>query len=98
MTLAVHSLVEKVRSSERDRVDELCVWLLAHLHEPIGWGKLVAQSNMSHEELGSAFDQHFQVSPMEWVTQQRTAKLMSAQIASGAQHANAQYKSKSSHE
>lgn len=75
----VRSLVDATRASERQRLDALCAWLLAHLYEPIGWQALTEQSGFSHEELNRLFKLHHQVTPMQWIRVQRE-KLMGAMV------------------
>ena len=67
----VQSLLDAVRLNEKQKLDELCQWLLDHLHERIGWSVLVHRSKMSNEELHHIFMQHHHMSPMEWISQQR---------------------------
>ena len=68
---SVQSLLDAVRLNEKQKLDELCQWLLDHLHERIGWSVLVHRSKMSNEELHHIFMQHHHMSPMEWISQQR---------------------------
>jgi AraC-like DNA-binding protein len=55
---AVQSLLDRVRLNEKQQLDELCQWLLEHLHDRIGWGVLVQRSKMSNEELHRVFMLH----------------------------------------
>ncbi len=68
---SVPSLLERVRLTEKQKLDELCQWLLDNLHERIGWSILVQRSMMSNEELHRVFMLHHNVSPMQWISQQR---------------------------
>ncbi len=68
---SVPSLLEHVRLTEKQKLDELCQWLLDHLHERIGWGVLAQRSMMSNEELHRVFMLHFDQSPMQWISEQR---------------------------
>ena len=65
------SLLERVRLTEKQKLDELCQWLLDHLHERIGWRVLTQRSLMSNEELHHAFMLHYNLSPMQWISEQR---------------------------
>ena len=80
---SVHSLVDKSRLSEKQRLDLLCAWLLEHLYEPIGWCVLTQESGLSHEELHRLFNLYFKVTPMQWIRMQRE-KLMGAMTNSKA--------------
>jgi transcriptional regulator GlxA family with amidase domain len=68
---SVQSLLDAVRLTEKQKLDELCQWLLDHLHECIGWSVLVQRSKMSNEELHRMFMQYHHMSPMQWISQQR---------------------------
>ena len=41
---SVPSLLVRVRLTEKQKLDELCQWLLDHLHERIGWCVLTQRS------------------------------------------------------
>jgi transcriptional regulator GlxA family with amidase domain len=68
---SVPSLLERVRLTEKQKLDELCQWLLDHLHERIGWSVLAQRSMMSNEELHRMFMLHYNQSPMQWISEQR---------------------------
>jgi transcriptional regulator GlxA family with amidase domain len=68
---SVQLLIDRVRLTEKQKLDDLCQWLLGHLHESIGWSVLVQRSKMSNEELHRLFMQHHHMSPMQWISQQR---------------------------
>lgn len=68
---AVQSLLDRVGLNEKQQLDELCQWLLEHLHDRIGWGVLVQRSKMSNEELHRVFMLHHNMSPMQWISLQR---------------------------
>ena len=68
---SVPSLLERVHLTEKQKLDELCQWLLDHLHERIGWGVLAQRSMMSNEELHRMFMLHYNLSPMQWISVQR---------------------------
>ena len=74
---SVQLLLDRVRLDEKQKLDELCQWLLEHLHECIGWSVLVHRSKMSNEELIHLFMLHHDMSPIQWITHQR-AQLMIA--------------------
>lgn len=76
---SVQSLVERVRLNEKQKLDELCQWLLEHLHERIGWRVLVQRSKMSNEELHRIFMLHHNLSPMQWINQQRQKLIQTSQ-------------------
>lgn len=73
----VQLLLDRVRLDEKQKLDDLCLWLLEHLHECIGWRVLVHRSKMSNEELIHLFMLHHDMSPIQWITHQRE-KLMIA--------------------
>jgi transcriptional regulator GlxA family with amidase domain len=77
---SVQSLLDRVRLTEKQKLDELCQWLLDHLHECIGWSVLVQRSKMSNEELHRVFMQHHHMSPMQWISQQR-GRLVRANVS-----------------
>jgi transcriptional regulator GlxA family with amidase domain len=81
----VHSLLEKAQLNDKQKLDELCQWLLAHLYEPIGWRVLAQRSNMTHEELHSLFIRNYQLSPMQWIALQRE-NLVNAMCSSKVVH------------
>jgi hypothetical protein len=64
---SVQLLIDRVRLTEKQKLDDLCQWLLGHLHESIGWSVLVQRSKMSNEELHRLFMQHHHMSPMQWI-------------------------------
>ena len=59
---------------EKERLDDLCTWLIEHLHEPLGWQTLTERSGLSHLDLQRLFLQYHQNTPMQWIRQQREAK------------------------
>ena len=58
-------------SQDRLKLDALCVWIRAHLDEPLGWHALTAQSGLSHLELNRLFSVHLKITPMQWIRQQK---------------------------
>lgn len=63
--------LDRVRLTQKQKLDELCQWLLVHLHESIGWSVLVQRSMMSNEELHRLFMLYHHMSPMQWISLQR---------------------------
>lgn len=82
---SVQLLLDRVRLDEKQKLDELCQWLLQHLHECIGWSVLVDRSKMSNEELIHLFMLHHDMSPIQWITHQRE-KLMIAPKTNRVDH------------
>lgn len=68
---SVPSLLDRVHLTEKQKLDELCHWILTHLHERIGWGVLAHRSMMTNEELHRVFMLHYDLSPMQWISKQR---------------------------
>lgn len=57
-----------------DGFDALCVWIRAHLHEPLGWQRLSEHSGLSHLELQHLFMDRYQTTPMQWIRMQRETR------------------------
>jgi len=55
--------------------DELCTWIEAHLHEPLGWQELMAHSGLDHQTLNALFHKFRSHTPMAWIRKQRELRL-----------------------
>ncbi len=51
--------------------EELCAWIDAHLHEPLGWQELMAQSGLDHQTLNALFYKFQSNTPMAWIRKRR---------------------------
>lgn len=73
MTLARPAIKRKqaALSDHRQTFDELCVWIEAHLDEPIGWQELMAQSGLDHQTLNALFFKFLSTTPMAWIRKRR---------------------------
>ena len=58
-------------SDHRQTFDELCTWIEAHLHEPIGWQELMAESGLDHQTLNALFFKFLSTTPMAWIRKRR---------------------------
>ena len=78
-------LVARVKKIERNtqKLDEICAWIDANLHERIGWPELTKVSGLSHMEIHSLFHIHKRTSPMQWIRQQRQKDHSRIYIGSG---------------
>ena len=65
-------------SDHRQTFDELCTWIDSHLHEPIGWQELMAQSGLDHQTLNALFFKFQSTTPMAWIRKRRGLGLVSA--------------------
>ncbi len=62
-------------TEHRQTFDELCAWIEAHLHEPLGWQELMAQSGLDHQTLNALFYKFRSQTPMAWIRKQRELRL-----------------------
>jgi len=58
-------------ASPREQVAQLCQWIDAHIHEPIGWADLIRQSGLDHKLIIAGFNKHMATTPMTWIRQRR---------------------------
>lgn len=58
-------------SDHRQTLDELCHWIDQHLHEPLGWQELMAQSGLDHQTLNALFYKFQSSTPMAWIRKRR---------------------------
>ncbi|MFM7699114.1 MAG: hypothetical protein ACKO69_06915 [Limnohabitans sp.] len=52
-------------------LEDLCVWIDAHLKEPIGWTELMQVSGMDHQSLQNEFIRKKNMTPMTWIRKRR---------------------------
>lgn len=62
-------------SDHRQTLEELCDWIDAHLHEPLGWQELMAQSGLDHQTLNALFFKFQSSTPMAWIRKRRALRL-----------------------
>ncbi|MDP3701981.1 MAG: hypothetical protein Q8R72_13870 [Hylemonella sp.] len=62
-------------SDHRQTLDELCHWIDEHLHEPLGWQELMAQSGLDHQTLNALFYKFQSSTPMAWIRKRRELRL-----------------------
>jgi transcriptional regulator GlxA family with amidase domain len=55
------------RSQEQQLVDQVCAWIDMHLHEDIGWERLVRISGVRPNELQQLFQRHLKTTPMMYI-------------------------------
>lgn len=53
---------------------DLCVWIDAHLDEPIGWQELMRESGLDFQVIHQRFLKHTSMSPMTWIRRQREVR------------------------
>ena len=63
------------RSAEahEKQFDELCLWIDAHIGEPIGWQQMMAQSGLDYQTLQMLFFRYKSTTPMTWIRHRREA-------------------------
>ncbi|MEI6601432.1 MAG: hypothetical protein WCN21_13205 [Comamonadaceae bacterium] len=57
--------------AQKKQFDELCVWIDAHVGEPIGWQQLMEQSGLDFQSLQTLFFQYESTTPMTWIRRRR---------------------------
>jgi transcriptional regulator GlxA family with amidase domain len=57
--------------AQKKQFDELCVWIDAHIGEPIGWKQLMEQSGLDLQSLQTLFFQYKSTTPMTWIRHRR---------------------------
>lgn len=65
-----HTIAEKIEF-EKQKAEELCVWVNANLDKSIELKDLVEASELSHFEILRIFSIYFRTTPMQWIRQQR---------------------------
>ena len=73
-------------SDHRQTFDELCNWIETHLHEPIGWQELMAESGLDHQTLNALFFKFLSTTPMAWIRKRREHDLAPVPVASAPAH------------
>ena len=58
-------------TSQRAQLDALCLWIEAHLNEPIGWQDLMAQSGWDYQTIQTLFYRHKCTTAMTWIRLRR---------------------------
>ena len=66
---------QRALSDHRQTFDELCSWIEANLHQPIGWQELMAQSSLDHQTLNALFFKFLSTTPMAWIRKRRELEL-----------------------
>jgi methylphosphotriester-DNA--protein-cysteine methyltransferase len=55
----------------KEQFDNLCAWIDAHIHEPIGWTELMSESGFDHQSIQSSFAKYKATTPMTWIRKRR---------------------------
>ena len=71
----MHPIRNTLSSAEaqRKQFDELCVWIDAHIGEPIGWQQMMVQSGLDFQTLQALFFRYQSTTPMTWIRRRREA-------------------------
>ena len=71
----MHPIRNTLSSAEaqRKQFDELCVWIDAHIGEPIGWQQMMVQSGLDFQTLQALFFHYQSTTPMTWIRRRREA-------------------------
>jgi transcriptional regulator GlxA family with amidase domain len=67
-------LIRNPKSSaeaQKKQFDELCVWIDAHIGEPINWQQLMEQSGLDFQSLQTLFYQYRSTTAMTWIRHRR---------------------------
>lgn len=65
---------QQALSDHQQTLDELCVWIEAHLHQPLGWQELMTESGLDHQTLNALFYKFKSSTPMAWIRKQREVR------------------------
>ena len=57
--------------SNKESINELCLWIGNNLDKNIGWTELVNQSGLTHKQLQFLFNKYYQTTPMTYIRKQR---------------------------
>jgi transcriptional regulator GlxA family with amidase domain len=57
--------------AQKRQFDELCVWIDAHIGEPMGWQQLMEQSGLDFQSLQALFFQYKSTTAMTWIRHRR---------------------------
>jgi transcriptional regulator GlxA family with amidase domain len=57
--------------AQKRQFDELCVWIDAHIGEPMGWQHLMEQSGLDFQSLQTLFFQYKSTTAMTWIRHRR---------------------------
>ena len=57
--------------AQKRQFDELCVWIDAHIGEPMGWQQLMEQSGLDFQSLQTLFFQYKSTTAMTWIRHRR---------------------------
>jgi transcriptional regulator GlxA family with amidase domain len=82
-----HESPQPNRSLPHQQLDMLCVWIDAHIQDPIGWVELTSESGLSYQEIQSLFWRCKATTPMTWIRQRR-AMASAWQHGGQAEHIN----------
>lgn len=72
---------QRALSDHQQTLEELCLWIDAHLHEPLGWQELMAQSGLDHQTLNALFYKFQSSTPMAWIRKRRELRHGPAQAS-----------------
>ncbi len=59
--------------ARKKQFDDLCIWIDAHVNEPIGWQQIMAQSGLDFQTLQALFFHYKSTTPMTWIRHRREA-------------------------
>jgi transcriptional regulator GlxA family with amidase domain len=57
--------------AQKRQFDELCVWIDAHIGEPMGWQHLMEQSGLDFQSLQTLFFLYKSTTAMTWIRHRR---------------------------
>lgn len=57
--------------ARKKQFDELCLWIDAHIGEPIGWQQLMEQSGLDFQSLQTLFYRYKSSTAMTWIRHRR---------------------------
>ena len=63
---------------QKQQFEALCLWINAHLEEPIGWQQLMAQSGLEYQAIQALFFKFESTTPMTWIRHRREAQSSSS--------------------
>jgi len=61
-------------SSNTVKFDELCLWIEAHIEEPLGWEQLMRQSGLEYQVIQDLFFRNKSTTAMVWIRRRRETR------------------------
>jgi len=62
---------KNIAATHRQQLDDLCIWIDAHIGEAISWQQLMEQSGLDFQTLQILFFQYKSATPMTWIRRRR---------------------------